>query len=112
MNRAEAEMIARAARILRPDWITSSLMTILEEFADQPTRRVHLALVWLAHDPDTKTPGRLRQPGPWWELDKPEQQAPTLPPPPPRLHEQHLGSIPTRTRIQEIRQQARQGAPK
>ena len=70
MNRAEAEQIATAVSIIRPDWLRTSLVTTLgrlpEHYRIRPARDVHLALLWLAYDPDTKTPGRLGQEGPWW----------------------------------------------
>ena len=70
MNRAEAEQIATAVSVIRPDWLRTSLVTALgrlpEHYRIRPARDVHLALLWLAYDPDTKTPGRLGQEGPWW----------------------------------------------
>ena len=70
MNKAEAEQIASAVSIIRPDWLRTSLATTLGRLPGhlraRPARDVHLALVWIAYDPDTKTPGRLAQDGPWW----------------------------------------------
>lgn len=72
MNRPEAEQIATAVSIIRPDWVRTSLLTTLERLPAhhraRPARDVHLALVFLAYDPATHTPGRLGQDGPWWAV--------------------------------------------
>lgn len=54
--------------MVRPDWLVASLVNLLHEFRAKPVRDVHLALLWIAYDPATKTPGRLREDGPWWHL--------------------------------------------
>lgn len=72
MNRPEAEQIASAVSMIRPRWLQSSLVTILGKLPDhlkaRPARDVHLALLWLAYDPQQDTPRLLREDGPWWNL--------------------------------------------
>ncbi len=67
MNRNEAEQIASAITVIRPDWLRTSLLTILSRHQHRPARDVHLALVWVAYDPDTRTPARIDSDGPWWQ---------------------------------------------
>ena len=72
MNKPEAEQIAAAVTVIRPRWLQSSLATLLgnlpARFRDRPARDVHLALLWLAYDPQQDTPRLLREDGPWWNL--------------------------------------------
>lgn len=72
MNRPEAEQIASAVSMIRPRWLQSSLVTLLGKLPDhlkaRPARDVHLALLWLAYDPQQETPRLLREDGPWWNL--------------------------------------------
>jgi hypothetical protein len=63
----ELARLAAAVAILRPDWNPRSLQTLLErDHALRPLRDLAVALVWIATDPDTKTPARLSEHGPWW----------------------------------------------
>ena len=72
MNQNQARAIAKAVSFIRPDWQESSLSSLLTGLPaarrDMPARDVMLALVWLAYDPATKTPGRLIADGPWWHI--------------------------------------------
>ena len=68
--RPEAEQIAAAICQLRPDWLQSSLVTLMGRQQHRAARDVALALVWLAYDPETKTPGRLETAGPHWLLSR------------------------------------------
>lgn len=68
MNRDDAARIAEAITMIRPDWLKSSLLTMLHDLRAKDALEVHLALVWIAYDPATKTPGRVREEGPWWHL--------------------------------------------
>lgn len=70
MNRAEAEQVAAAITTIRPDWVKSSLVTILGRHQHRIARDVMLALVWVAYDPDTKTPARIDLDGPWWAVTR------------------------------------------
>ena len=104
MNRPEAEQISAAVSIIRPDWLQTSLIKMLEKHQHRPARDVMLALVWCAYDPATDGPGRINQPGPWWDVARlagaessrqPERYTPPVP---------VVAASPER--IREIRQQA------
>lgn len=89
MNRPEAEQIAAAITMVRPDWLQGSLVTLLGKHQHRPARDVMLALVWVAYDPATKSPGRINDDqGPWWRLGRlagaetAELPPPYTPPPP------------------------------
>jgi hypothetical protein len=62
------ERIAQAIHALRPQWPIASLETFLRDpkLANRPTRDVAIALTWIAVDPDTRTPARVHEDGPWW----------------------------------------------
>jgi hypothetical protein len=70
MNRAEAEQIASAITHIRPDWLRTSLITMLARHHHRPARDVALALIWVAYDPDTRGPGRIDADGPWWHTSR------------------------------------------
>lgn len=70
VNRPEAEQIAAAITLIRPDWLKVSLVTLLAKHQHRPVRDVMLALVWIAYDPDTKAPGRISTDGPWWHIGR------------------------------------------
>jgi hypothetical protein len=68
----ERQRLAAMANALRPDWQASSLYTHLtREHAPRGYRDLAVALAWIACDPDTKTPARLLEPGPWWSATRP-----------------------------------------
>lgn len=63
----ETARLAAAINILRPDWPTRSLQTILDrDHTHRPIHDLAVALAWIATDPGTKTPARLAEHGPWW----------------------------------------------
>ena len=70
MNKREADLIATAVSIIRPDWLRTSLVTMLgnlpARLRDRSARDVHMALLWLAYDPQQETPRLLRENGEWW----------------------------------------------
>ena len=72
MNPNQARAIAGAISHIRPDWHEVALNSLLAglptNLRDRPARDVMLALTWLAYDPDTDKPGRLKLDGPWWHL--------------------------------------------
>ena len=80
MNQHEANLIANSVTAVRPDWLKTSLVTMLgnlpAHLRDRPARDVHMALLWLAYDPKQETPRLLRESGPWW---RPATQAHTEP---------------------------------
>lgn len=80
MDQHEARRIAESAHALRPDWPIRQTLTILAEFRHMAPVDVHLAVVWIAYDPDIATPGALRDhTGPWWRITtEPETVGPAL----------------------------------
>lgn len=67
MNEHEIGRLAAAAHQLRPDWPANSLRTfITKNLADRPRRDVAVALAWIACEPNTATPARVLEAGPWW----------------------------------------------
>ena len=65
--KTDAQRIAAAVNILRPDWSAESIVTIIgRDHQHRPILDVTVALVWLALDAETATPGRLAESGPWW----------------------------------------------
>ena len=107
MNRAEAEQIASAISIIRPDWLQSSIVTLLGKHQHRPARDAMLALVWIAYDPETTSPGRINADGPWWGAARLAGATPTTASPPP--YERPTPSEPpaTREQIRAIREAAR-----
>lgn len=68
MNEHEAERIAAAINILRPDWPRKSLVTlIMTKLAHRPRRDVCVALAWVACESNSHTPARVVEGGPWWK---------------------------------------------
>jgi hypothetical protein len=63
MNQQQAEVIAGAVAIIRPDWLQSSMVKMLAKQRHRPARQVALALVSMAYDPAVKTPGLLNTDG-------------------------------------------------
>lgn len=70
MNQVEAARLAAAAHALRPDWPAQSTMTLLHQIAAWPLRDAAVQLAWLACDPETETPARILQDGPWRKLTR------------------------------------------
>ncbi len=68
MNDYEIERIAAAINVLRPDWPTKSLMTLMRrpELANRARRDVAVALAWVACETNTAKPARVLEQGPWW----------------------------------------------
>ena len=69
MNRTEVERLAKAANSLRPDWPWNSLVTFIEtHLSDRAYRDAAVALAYVCADPETRTPKRILEPGPWWNV--------------------------------------------
>lgn len=78
----EIARLAAAINILRPEWPIKALITHLTtHHAARPYRDLGLALTWIALDPATRTPARLREHGPWWEVCAANREAATRLPP-------------------------------
>jgi hypothetical protein len=67
-TRDQIQKLATAANLLRPDWPTNSLVTyLMKAHAARPFQDLATALTFIALDPETKSPARLEQNGPWWK---------------------------------------------
>lgn len=67
IEKHHAETIAAAINILRPDWPTKSITTIIgRNLINRPYRDLAIALTIIATDPTSKTPARICEDGPWW----------------------------------------------
>ena len=68
----ERQRLAAMGNTLRPDWPAGSLLTLItQDLKQRSYRDIAIALAYVATDPASKTPGRLREAGPWWEAAKP-----------------------------------------
>ena len=65
MNQIQIERIAAAIHALRPDWPIPSLKKFVSDRANQPMTDLLVQLAIVAVDPETKTPARIDQDGPW-----------------------------------------------
>ena len=73
MNQVEAHRLAAAVNQLRPDWPLASLSTwIRKHLAERAYRDAAVALTWVACDPQTTSPGRCLEAGPWWKATQAE----------------------------------------
>lgn len=68
MNDHEIDRISASMNMLRPDWPKQQLRTLLkdERITDRPRRDVCVALSWIACEPNSHTPYRVLEAGPWW----------------------------------------------
>lgn len=72
-----AERLAHMTHALRPDWPTKSLLTFIRsEMTNHTYREAAISLAWIATDPDTRTPKRVLEQGPWVNATRAE--APTV----------------------------------
>lgn len=73
LTKDEAQRIAGAVHILRPDWGTDGLMVILGDnrILFHPYRDVVVAFAALAADPTSRKPTRIFEQGHWWETAAP-----------------------------------------
>ena len=70
MNKIEASRLAAAAHAMRPDWPAQSVLTMLGQIAGWPMRDTAVQLAYIACDPETETPARILQDGPWRKLTR------------------------------------------
>lgn len=68
MIKNEAERIAAVVNLVRPEWRTGLIMTVLgdERIINRTYADVMVAFVAMAVDPTSKKPGRIHEPGRWW----------------------------------------------
>ncbi|MFC0626147.1 hypothetical protein [Kribbella deserti] len=78
----QLERLAAMANALRPDWPTGSVLTHLKaNHGTRPYQDLAIAIAWIATDPDTATPARLAEAGPWWQATQPHPPPTTKKPP-------------------------------
>lgn len=66
MDKHEIDRLAAAVHALRPDWPLRSCVTfIAKEIGTYAYQDAAVMLAWVATDPDTKTPRRVTENGPW-----------------------------------------------
>lgn len=78
LTKTEIERLAGMANALRPDWPVNSLTTAVAALRTRAYRDVAVALAWIATDANTKTPGRIAEPGPWWKATQADSPTPTI----------------------------------
>lgn len=68
VNRQEAQRIASAITMLRGDWSQGLIMAVLgdERCIHRSYADLAIAMTAVAVDPQSKKPGRIHEPGPWW----------------------------------------------
>lgn len=67
MNEHEAQRIAGAIALARPDWPSRQVLTLIEKhLIDRPRRDVFVALAWIASEKASANPYRVLESGPWW----------------------------------------------
>lgn len=68
MIKTEAQRIAAAVNIIRPEWPTGLLMTVLGDtrMVNRPYADAMIALVACALDSKVEKPGRVHNDGNWW----------------------------------------------
>jgi len=67
LSQVEAHRLAASINQLRPDWPLASLSTwIRKHLPERAYRDAAVALTWVACDPETTSPGRVLEAGPWW----------------------------------------------
>lgn len=72
----EAARLAAAVNLLRPDWPTASLRTLIDDkHSSRPLHDLAVALAWVATDPGSRTPARINEAGPWWVTPATASQA-------------------------------------
>lgn len=77
LSHTEAERLAAMGNSLRPDWPVPSLLThIRTNYSDRAYRDVAVALAYVATDPVTQTPARLKEAGPWWRTTEEQRATP------------------------------------
>lgn len=65
LTRHEAERLAASIHAIRPEWPVGSLLTFIKRHETKPLLDLSLGLMWVALLPDTKTPARVDEQGPW-----------------------------------------------
>jgi hypothetical protein len=81
MDLTDTTRLAAIINCIRPDWPQASLTTAITKHLSHRTfRDVLIALAWVAADPNTATPARVLEQGPWWDaVAAGNNQAPATP---------------------------------
>ena len=83
MNQTDIQRLAAATNALRPDWPTRSLITFLaNNLGERANLDATVAMAWIAADPQTRTPARVLEAGPWWQATRPAASETGAPQPP------------------------------
>lgn len=69
LTRQEGERLAQAVNAMRPDWPVASLLTLIGKRKERALMDLALELMYVALDPDTKSPARIDADGPWKRLN-------------------------------------------
>jgi hypothetical protein len=69
LTRQEGERLAQSINAMRPDWPVSSLLTLIGKRKERALMDLALELMYVAIDPDTKSPARIDADGPWKRLN-------------------------------------------
>jgi hypothetical protein len=68
MNDHDIDTIAASLHVLRPDWPSGQIRTLIRDnLQERPKRDVLVALTWVAGDIASHTPYRVLEQGPWWK---------------------------------------------
>jgi hypothetical protein len=68
IEKTEAARLAAAINALRPEWPAQSLLTFIgQNLQSRAYRDAVVALAWVAADPQSVTPARVLENGPWWK---------------------------------------------
>lgn len=69
LTRQEGERLAQSINAMRPEWPTSSLLTLIGKRKERALMDLALELMYVALDPETKSPARIDTDGPWKRLN-------------------------------------------
>lgn len=69
LTRIEGERLAQSINCIRPDWPVSSLLTLIGKRKERALMDLALELMYVALDPETKSPARIDSDGPWKRLN-------------------------------------------
>lgn len=70
MNQIELARLASVAHEYRPDWPKQSILTLLHPLSMRAYTDVAVAMAVCFTDPETETPKRLLEDGPWWKATR------------------------------------------
>ena len=77
LTRIEGERLAQSINAIRPDWPVPSLLTLIGKRKERALMDLALELMYVALDPDTKSPARIDSDGPWKRLNHSAKSGPT-----------------------------------